>query len=115
MSQVKCVPVGSSVKFSCDTTDIVNSRWDYFSTSYPAESLPVYDYPNVTGIFKWRHSVFGNSLYINNVQLCDAGKYRCSFVSGDNLGTNNFQLIVLGMYGYREPNNSNKQPMGCDA
>jgi len=57
----------------------------------------VYEHPNVTDRFKWRHSVSGNSLYINNVQLCDAGKYQCSFVSGDNLGTNNFQLITLGM------------------
>jgi len=55
----------------------------------------VYEYPNVTGIFKWSHCVSANTLYINNVQLCDAGNYQCSAVSGDDMGTDNFQLLVI--------------------
>jgi len=89
--------VGSSVKLSCDTTDAVHSIWEFSSTVRAWGKRTVYEYPNVTDRFKWRHSVSGNILYINNVQLCDAGKYQCSFVSGDDLGINNFQLIILGM------------------
>jgi len=96
LSQVKVVQVGSSVKFTCDSTDVVNLIWEFSSTFRLWGSRTVYEYPNVTGRFMWRHSVSGNNLSISNVLLCDAGNYQCSFVRGDNLGTDNFQLMIFG-------------------
>jgi len=98
LSQVKVIQVGSSVKFTCDTTDVADLEWDFSPTSYPSKSRIVYEYPNVADRFKWRHSVSGNNLSINNVQLCDAGNYKCIFPIGDNLGTDNFQLTVFGKW-----------------
>ena len=96
LTQVKVIHVGSVVRFSCDTTDVKDTFWEFSSASYSSQSLTVYEYPDITPRFMSRHSVSHNNLSINKVQLCDAGNYRCSFPSGDDLGTGNFELIVLG-------------------
>jgi len=95
-SQVKVIHVGSTARFSCDTTDVKDIFWEFSSASYSSQSLTVYEYPDITPTFMSTHSVSQNNLSISKVQLCDAGNYRCSFPSGDDLGTDNFELIVLG-------------------
>jgi len=96
LSQVKVIHVGSTVEFSCNSTYVEDIIWEFSSASYSSQSLTVYEYPNISHNFMSRHSVSGNNLSISKVQLCDAGNYRCSFPIGDDLGTNNFELIVLG-------------------
>ena len=94
LSQVKVAHVGSTVIFSCDTTDVV--IWDFSSTSYPGRTFTVYEHPGVTYRLKSRYSVSENNLSINTVQLCDAGNYLCTFTSGGDLGTVDFKFIVIG-------------------
>ena len=79
LSQVKVAHVGSSVMFVCDATD-VNLSWEFSSSSYPSGSRTLYEHPNISDRFMWRHSVSANILSINNVQLCDANfrlMWRC--------------------------------------
>jgi len=98
-AQVRVVHVGSSVTFSCNTTaDVEDMMWLIFSASYSSQSLTEYEYPDITPTPLSRYSVSRHNLSINNVQLCDAGYYRCSFTSGGDLGADNFELIVVGKY-----------------
>ena len=94
LSHVKVAHVGSTVIFTCNTTDVV--IWDFSSASYPEKTFNVYDDPNVTYRLKSRYYVSENNLFINTVQLCDAGNYLCTFTSGGDLGTVDFKLIVIG-------------------
>jgi len=96
LPQVKVTHVGSTVEFSCNSTDVEDTIWEFSSASYSSQSLTVYEYPDITQTFMSRFSVSLNNLSINKVQLCDAGNYLCSFMHGDDLGTDNFELIVLG-------------------
>jgi len=96
LPQVKVIHVGSTVEFSCNSTDVEDIIWEFSSASYSSQSLIVYNYPDITQTFMSRFSVSHNNLSINKVQLCDAGNYLCSFMRGDDLGTDNFELIVLG-------------------
>jgi len=93
---VKIVYVGSTVKLNCDTTNAEDTVWEFTSASYSSETLLVYEYANVIYKLNSRYSVSDGDLSINNVQLCDAGNYRCWFPSGNNLGTKNIELITLG-------------------
>jgi len=95
MSQIQVVHVGSTVTFSYDKIDVNVLLWEFVPTN-SQQPLDVFHYPNITPKFVSRFSVSGNNLSINNVQLCDAGRYRCSFPSGDKVGIHNFELIVLG-------------------
>jgi len=95
-SEVKVVHVGSTVKFSCDTTDVEDIVWEFTSSSYSSQTFVVYEYPNITYKFMSRFFVSDDGLSINNVQLCDAGNYRRSFPSENNLGTKKIELVILG-------------------
>jgi len=99
------------VKFSCDATDDEDTTWEFSSASYSSETWLVDEYPDITHKFMSRHSVLRNYLSIDNVQICDAGRYSCTFPSGDNSGnsccsfsngddldTEDFELIVVGKY-----------------
>jgi len=97
LPKVKVADVGSTVNLSCDTTDVVQ-LWRFSSTSYVTKTHTVYEHPNVTYRFMERYSASRSSLTIKHVQLCDAGNYRCSYPSNDDLRTDIIQLIVLGMY-----------------
>ena len=96
LSHVKVAHVGSTAILGCDSTDVVNLVWEFYSTSYHLESVIVYEHPDVVYGLKSRYSVSRNNLSINNVQLCDAGTYLCTLISGDHLGFVDFQVIVLG-------------------
>jgi len=92
LSEVNVVHIGSIVTFICDTTDMKTLQWDFSSASYSSQTRTLY----WSEALEARHSVLHNNLTIENVQLCDAGVYRCWFVSGDNFGTDNFELLVVG-------------------
>ena len=86
LSQVKVIHVGSTVMFSCNTTQVDNVLWEFTSASYSPET-------ETLAPVVWEQP---NNYSINNVQLCHAGAYRCSYSVDDHLRTDYFELIILG-------------------
>ena len=95
-SEVRVAHVGSTVKLSCDTSDWEHLSWE-LSTVFDTGRYVYYN-SNINVRLRSRYYVSSNNLSINDVQHCDAGDYRCVFMSGDNLGEDNIQLIVTGNF-----------------
>jgi len=97
-SEVKVAYVGSSVNLSCDTSDWEHYlSWGFSSTLFDTWRYVYYN-SNITDRLRSRYAMSSNHISINDVKLCDAGDYRCVFMSGDNLGKDNIQLIVRGKF-----------------
>ena len=96
-SEVRVAHVGSTVKLSCDTSDLEHLSWGFSSTFLDTWRY-VYDRLSIIDRFRTRYAVSYNNLSINDVKLCDAGVYQCVFISGGNVGKDIIQLIVRGKF-----------------
>ena len=91
-SNVTAVVVESTVTFKCHVCNSTKVLWDFTEPLYVNDEL-------VTKFAK-RHSVKHLNgtveLTIKNVQHCDAGLYRCSFLNDSGLSECHFLLITIG-------------------
>ena len=96
-SEVRVAHVGSTVNLSCNTSDWKYISWEFSLILFDSWH-DVYYYRNINDRLSSRYAASYNNLSINDVQLCDAGVYRCFFMSGDNLHTADIQLTVRGKF-----------------
>ena len=91
-SSVTAVVVESTVTFSCHVHNSTKVLWDFMDVVIVKDEL-------VTK-FAERHYVKHLNgtveLTIKNVQHCDAGLYRCSFLNDSGLSECHFLLITIG-------------------